>query len=376
MRNLAHRMIACALPALLSGLVGTSARAADTNTFHVRPACGGEDRCFTQVQAAVDAADRADAASWALIDIAPGEYREKVVVKRGHLRLIGRGAARTRLRFDAVAETSGHYDRGGWGTAGSATLTIGGDDVVVQGLTIENGYDYLANDALPAGDPRKIGNSQGVALQLDVNSDRVLLDRVALIGNQDTVFTRGKRAVVRHSLISGNIDFIFGNGMLLIEDSEIRSRRRAVTIAPGDFHSFVAAPSTPLSQPLGIVFHRSRLTSEPGVPEGSVALGRPWHPTSVFPDGRYADPNAIGQVSFIDCTMGAHIHPDHWTSMAGTARNGAKTQIFRPEESRFSEAGSTGAGARTNGRIRIAWQDQPTISQVRRLFFTGWQIRR
>ena len=69
--------------------------------------------------------------------------------------------------------------------------------------------------------------------------------------------------------------------------------------------SIVAAPSTPLAQAIGIVVYRSRLTREPGVPDGTVALGRPWHPTRNFPDGRYADPGAVGQASYIDCYMDA-----------------------------------------------------------------------
>lgn len=344
---------------------------ASTTTYRVQQQCRGEARCFQTIRAAIEAADRIPRGTWVDIRVAAGNYREKIVLARGRVRLTGAGAERTRLHFDAVAKTAGRFDRAGWGTAGSATLTIDGDDVLVRGLTVENDYDYLANDALPSGDPRKIGDSQGVALQLDSNSDRVLLDRVSLIGNQDTVFTRGKRAVIRRSLVAGNVDFVFGSGMLLIEDSEVRSRRRSAPVPTGDFASFIAAPSTPLRQRFGLVFHRSRLTREPGVADRSVALARPWHPTTLFPDGRYADPDAIGQTAFIDCFMDRHIHPDHWTSMAGTARDGTKTRIFRPEESRFFESGSTGPGARSNGKVR---SPGPTtdMEEVRRVLRRDW----
>lgn len=355
-------------------LAAASAHAAPTpdTSYSVRKQCGRLARCFPTIQAALDASAHADPAAWVSIDVGPGTFHEKIVLTRNRTRLTGQGADRTRLEFDAVAETAGHFDRAGWGTAGSATLTIDGDEMVVRGLTIENSFDYLANDALSKGDPRKIDNSQGVALQLDMHSDRVLLDRVALVGNQDTLFTRGRRAWIRNSLVAGNIDFIFGNGMLLIEDSEIRTRRRAAPSPAGDFASFVAAPSTPLAQPYGLVFHRARLTREPGVADGSVALARPWHPTTVFADGRYADPNAVGQTSFIDCDLGPHIHPAHWTSMAGTARDGTKTALFRAEESRFSEEGSTGPGARSGGSA-IAWKQRPRIDAVRAVMFEGWK---
>lgn len=361
---------------LLAMLAGTAtAEGARVDAYHVRTDCGAMRHCFPHIQAALDAAERDTSGRWITVDVGAGDFREKVVLKRNRVRLTGKGIGRTRLFFDAVAEYAGRYDRANWGTAGSATLTIDGDEVAIAGMTIENRFDYLANDALPAGDPRKIDNSQGVAVMLDVHSDRVAFDRVAILGYQDTLFTRGKRAVVRNSLIAGNIDFIFGSGMMLIEDSAIRSRRRAVPTGPGDFASFVTAPSTPLAQPFGIVVYRSRLTREAGVGDGTVALGRPWHPTTTFPDGRYADPQAVGQAAFIDCYMDAHIHPDHWTGMAGTARDGTKSRIFQPSESRFFERGSRGPGARHRD-VGVTDDHAIDIAAVRRAMARDWSPMR
>lgn len=358
-----------ALAILFLGLSLTGAPDARAGaTFQVRQHCGERARCFTSIVAALAAAERDRTDQWVTIDIGPGAFREKPTIRRARTRLVGRGASGTRLHFDAVAEHAAGYDRGRWGTAGSATLTVAADEVRVAGMTIENDFDYLANDALPEGDPRKISNSQAVAVTLDTPSDRVVFDRVALLGYQDTLFTRGKRAIIRNSLIAGNVDFIFGNGALLIQDSEIRTRRRGADTKGEPFASFVTAPSTPISQPIGIVLYRSRLTREAGVADGSVALGRPWHPTTVFPDGRYADPAAIGQAVFIDCTMDAHIHRDGWASMPGTARDGTKTAIFRPQDSRFAEIRSRGPGARRRD-IGITWKDVPDIAAVRRAMF-------
>ncbi len=340
--------------------------------YSVSAGCNAAPRCHAQLQAALDAAERDQSGRWILIDVAPGQYREKVTVRRGRVHIRGAGLERTRLHFDAVAETSGHYHRRHWGTPGSATLTIDADEVVVEDIAVENTFDYLANDALPDGDPKKLGNSQAVALLLDIHSDRVSLERSALIGYQDTLFANGARALIRDSLISGNVDFIFGNGQVLIEDSIVQSRRRAVTGEAGVLQSFIVAPSTPKSQSMGIVIHRSRLTREPGVPDGSVALGRPWHPTTTFSDGRYADPDAIGQASFIDCTMDSHVSREGWTSMNGTARDGTKTAVFRPQDSRFSESGSRGPGARGRVDIGIQWRSTLTLAQMRHEFFEGW----
>lgn len=359
------------LAALLFWSIGTGVAASASSDYQVRSSCQGHARCFTRVQAALDAAERDLSPGWVRIRIAPGEYREKLILRRNRLRLIGAGAQRTRLHFDAVAEHSGHYDRDGWGTAGSATLTITAQDVNISNLSVENRFDYPANRALSTNDPGKISASQALAVQLDSDSDRIVFDHVSLLGYHDTFFTRGKRALFRNGLIAGNVDFIFGSGMLLIEDSIIRSRPRDRGKGAEGFEGFITAPSTPIGQAIGIVIYRSRLTREDGVPDGSVALGRPWHPTKSFADGRYADPDAIGQASFIDCIMQAHIHPDGWTSMAGTAPDGSKTRIFTPQDSRFHEAGSTGPGSRRRGNDRT-WSDRATIAEVRKIIFAEW----
>lgn len=361
------------LVGIASTIIAGPANAAAADTLLVAQHCGDQARpCYTSLQNALDAAERSAADGWITIRIAPGEYREKPVVRRGKVRLVGSGRERTKIKFGAVAQTAGHYHRANWGTPGSATLTIDAADVSVSGMTIENTFDYLGNDKRLQNDPKKIGNPQGVAVLLDVHSDRVAIDRSSIIGYQDTLFANGGRAVVRRSLITGNVDFIFGDGQLLIEHSEIRTRARSAALEQGEFHSFIAAPSTPRTRPMGIVFYASHLTREIGVPDQSVALARPWHPTKRFPDGRYADPDAIGHAVFIDCVLDAHIHPDHWASMNGTARDGTMTSVFRPQDSRFHEAGSRGPGAKTHD-IGMQMSVDANVDEYRKILFKGWR---
>lgn len=339
-------------------------------SLEVSKDCGARPLCHATLGAALQAASAEPADRPVRIAMGPGNFKERVVAERSNLVITGAGRDRTRLHHDLVAEHAAALHRDRWGTAGSATLTITGKDVAVSDLTVENDFDYLANDALPSDDPRKIGNSQALAVLLDTASDKVRFDRVAMLGYQDTLFAHGGRAYVRDSLIAGNVDFIFGDGQLLIEDSELRTRRRAAAEADG-FDSFLLAPSTPITQSVGILVHRSRLTREDGVRDASIALARPWHPTTKFADGRYADPNAIGQAIFVDCWMDAHIHPDHWASMAGTARSGAKTDIFTPQSSRFWESGSTGPGARKVD-IGMTWQPPMPFVAMRDSVLDGW----
>lgn len=340
-------------------------------TYRVQSDCTRIARCFNRVQHALDAIQSAASDEWVNLQVGPGDYYEKIYVQSSKLRIIGAGRDVTRIYYDAVAQSAGKYHRHQWGTPGSATLSINATDVTLENLTIENTFDYLVNDALPATDPRKLKHSQGVALLLDRHSDRVFLNHVVLKAYQDTLFANGKRAYVLNSTIAGNVDFIFGNGQLLIEDSVVTSRPRGRVFRPGQIQSSITAPSTPLSQKIGIVLHRSALTREEGVPERSVTLGRPWHPTTTFSDGRYADPSAVGQASFIDCFMEAHINEQHWSSMRGTARDGSKTAVFRPQASRFFESGSSGPGAR-HVDLGIEWTQALSIDEVYRELFRDW----
>jgi pectinesterase len=366
------KMILSSALAFMLALAPSNGAATAPVELRVSHTCAAAARCFASIGAALASVQDGAGQDWVTIRVEPGDYREKVTIARSKVRLIGSGTARTRLHFNAVAQTAGHYHRNGWGTPGSATLTVDASDVMVSGMTIANDYDYLTNDALADGDKTKIGNPQAAAFLADVHSDRVTVQDSALLGYQDTLFANGRRLYVKDSLIAGNIDFIFGNGMVLIERSEIRSRRRAADTRDEPFQSFIAAPSTLLDQPVGIVIYRSRLTREAGVPDGAVALARPWHPTTRFADGRYANPEAVGQASFIDCYMDTHIAEDHWATMKGTARDGTMTDVFRPQDSRFFEHGSTGPGARRRD-IGMPLQGLGDIRAVRRIVFDGWQ---
>jgi pectinesterase len=70
---------------------------------------------------------------------------------------------------------------------------------------------------------------------------------------------------------------------------------------------------------------------------GSVYLGRPWRPSSAFPDGRYGDPRYVGMAAFLDCWMDDHIAPAGWTEMWYTGKDGNPRTMLQPEDARFSQ---------------------------------------
>jgi pectinesterase len=298
---------------------------------------------YPTVSAALAAAPKAGRYRVALL---AGDYYEKVTIERDQVSLIGlsSGNAKPRIYFYAYAAMAGQYHRDDWGTPGSATVTVNARNTVLSNLHIENTFDFLSNDALPKAHPDRVRHSQAVALLLDVDSDLTYINDSRIDGYQDTVFADGGRSYFYQSTVSGNVDFIFGDGLAVFDQCEIRSRTRGKPFASGDIQGHITAPSTNIAQPFGLVFLRSRLTRETGVPDHSTSLGRPWHPTTTFADGRYADPQAIGSAIYVDTWMDAHITADGWASMNGTARDGSKSRVFTPAESRFFEWASSGPG--------------------------------
>jgi pectinesterase len=294
---------------------------------------------YRSLQAAIDAVPENSAKPYRIY-IAPGVYREKLRLSKSNLQLIGAGRDKTRLVYNDYA---GKPTESGQTltTPGSATLTVIGSDVRLEKLSVENGFDFLANDGLAAEDPKKVSDSQAVALFIDGAADRVLVRDVAILGFQDTLFVNAGRVWFDKVLVAGNVDFIFGKGNSLFTDSEIKTLARA---KPGNPHGYITAPSTQLASEFGLTFINCKLTRDGSVADNSVPLGRPWHPTTQFSDGRYADPNAIGKTVFINTWMDAHIARDGWYPMSGLTKEGGRS-AFLPENSRFFEYGSTGPGA-------------------------------
>lgn len=333
---------------------------------------GDAPDAYSTIQAALDAAPTNEAVRYRIL-IKAGHYKEKLNITRANIEIRGEGATSTIIHFDAYSGQARNYREDNWGTPGSATVSISTTDVHIADLTIENTFDFLTNDGKKARkDPTAIADSQAVALLLDTNSDRVSFSRVTLNGYQDTLFVHGKRAYFYQSTISGNVDFIFGQGNAVFEQSTIITRPRNSKFSEGEIQSFITAPSTNIAQEYGLTFLDCLLMREPGVPDQSVTLGRPWHPTTTFHDGRYADPDAIGKTVFIRTFMDAHINPQGWSSMSGTARSGTERRIFTPEESRFFEYQSTGPGATVNAKRRQLTDEQAAEYSLDKIF-KDWQ---
>jgi pectinesterase len=322
-------------------------------------------RCFTQVQSAIDTAPKNSPVPFK-IKIAAGEYREKIIIDKPYIYLIGESHTRVRIFFDDYAGKEISTGKT-LSTYGSATLTVSSHNILLQSLIIENSFDYLANDALPNDAPQKIAGAQAVALYADTTSDRLQVRKVNLLGYQDTLFVDGGRSWFDQVLVAGNVDFIFGAGNALFTASEIRTRTRGKLIRP---HGYITAPSTDIASAYGFTFVDCQLTRELGVPDNAMALGRPWHPSKNFEDGFYADPGAIGKTVFINTWMDSHVMQEGWGAMSGKNKTGEK-QYFQPESARFFEYKNSGVGALVNEKRRQLTQADAK-DYTREKILAGW----
>ncbi|MEY2594595.1 MAG: hypothetical protein RI972_2284 [Pseudomonadota bacterium] len=279
------------------------------------------------VQAAVDAiparaADAAAQRTW-VIRIRPGVYRGPLCVQgKAPLRMFGEPGAAGLVtlvddRHHSLPKRAGAAAHPclppspaqQHGTSGSATVVIASPDVLLAHLTI-------VNQATQPGRPAVNDGAQAVALM--TLADRIQLEDVRLVSHQDTFYvkrpapTEPARVFVRGSVIEGDVDFVFGNATLVIDDSTLVSRTDRLRARPG---GVVLAPSTPAQAELGFLVQRSRFVADRPLPPGSVSLGRAWD-EGVAPGTWRAGASPNGQAVVRDSALGPHIGP--WT--ASTSR--------------------------------------------------------
>lgn len=261
---------------------------------------------YRSISAALEAAERCvpDATVPVRVLVAPGEYRERVEIRRPHVTLEGETADSVRIVGGLGAKMpseDGSGQDGRLGTFRTYTVLVDADDVTLAGLTIENN----------AGDGREVG--QAIALYAD--GDRLVVDVCCIKGHQDTLFLgplplreakpggfigpkqfaprRVGRQYFRRCRIEGDVDFIFGGARAYFEGCEIRSLNRDM-----DVNGYVTAASTPQGEPYGFVFHGCSFTADEGIAPGSVYLGRPWREWA--------------QTVLLECWLGPHISLEGW----------------------------------------------------------------
>lgn len=278
------------------------------------------------VQAVIDRvpAEGKDGARRWVIQIQPGTYRGPVCIKdKAPIALIGSALDASAVvlvdnRFSGKPKGENEPAHPCWpelgktsvGTSGSTTMLVQSNDVQLISLTIAND----AMDGVRRGEayPPGVGESGGAqAVALTLMGDRIQLDNARLLGHQDTLYAKRAapdkpaRQLIRHSLIAGDVDFIFGNAVLVIEHSTILTRANRRKPGHG---GIILAPSTAPDVAQGFLVTHSRLVGEPGIEPGATALGRAWDAgvkAGTWQAG--ASPNGVAVVR--DSEIGAHVGP-------------------------------------------------------------------
>ncbi|WP_340034601.1 pectinesterase family protein [Paenibacillus sp. FSL H3-0302] len=265
---------------------------------------GKESFCaYHTIQEAVDSLEQGPSGQADTLYILSGVYKEAVRIYRSNLTIIGIGYVEIVMnRYAKERDEAGEEIN----TFSTPTLFLGGSHLVLENLVITNN----------AGQGENIG--QAVAVY--ANCDQTVFRNCTLKGYQDTLFTgplppapkerstfggiplrehhAQYRQLYQHCYIEGTVDFIFGGATAYFDRCEIRSLCHSENQA-----GYITAASTPEGQSYGYIFKNCFLTAATDI--APVFLGRPWR--------EYA------KTVFVDCQLGAHIHPLGWDNWDNTA---------------------------------------------------------
>ncbi|MFM2484938.1 pectinesterase family protein [Celerinatantimonas yamalensis] len=309
----------------------------------VSPAFSSQDESahhYSKITQAIAAAQAAGREHYTIY-VKDGVYNEKFEIKVPGVQLIGQDRDKTIIEYNSASGMK-RPDGKKWGTSGSYVLRVSADNVTLKNLTVRNSFNYPANDAKPQSDPTKIRSSQAVALEVNKNANHVKVEQVVMDGYQDTVLVKaGSTTYFKDCVVKGNVDFIFGGGTAVFDHCNVIARNRAAGYIP---MGYITAPSTDVHTPYGLVFINSRIEKEAGVPKDSYGLGRPWHPTRTFKDGRYADPEAIGATLYVNCYLGDHLFG--WDKMSGWTKDHEVQWFYPDKDARFFGYHNYGPGAK------------------------------
>ncbi len=298
------------------------------------------------VQAAIDAVTAKGGTERVYILVKPGVYRGQVCMKDTapvtlygldndptKVVIVNNIGAGTKKDKEVTANAcEGRKGADTYGTSGSTTFLAYADGFQAKNLTFSNDYDESVN-------PKS--GTQAVAL--NTRGDKVILDNVRLLGNQDTLMMKSlnvgtiARAYVTNSYIEGDVDFVFSRALTVFDKVEFKS----LTNREGSEGGFVFAPSHPQNYTYGFLVTNSKFTSDANKDGKKISLGRAWDDSGgvyTAKDGSKFLPN--GMVVIRSSYIGAHIDAESpWNKAASTSRpfdsEKAQTVKFGKEDATF-----------------------------------------
>ncbi|XP_058767118.1 pectinesterase-like [Vicia villosa] len=270
-------------------------------------ATDGSGKFKTVAEAVASAPDNGKATY--VIYVKKGTYKENIEVgaKKTNVMLVGDG-------MDATIITGNLNFIDGTTTFKSATVAAVGDSFIAQDIWFQN-----------SAGPEK---HQAVALR--VGADRSVINRCRIDAFQDTLYAHSNRQFYRDSVITGTVDFIFGNAAVVFQKCKLVARKPM----SNQNNMFTAQGREDPGQNTGTSIQQCDLTPSSDLKPvaGSIKtfLGRPWKKFS----------RTVVLQSFLD----SHIDPTGWAEWDAASKDFLQTLYY-------GEYMNNGPGAGTGKRV-------------------------
>ncbi|XP_059317037.1 pectinesterase-like [Lycium ferocissimum] len=265
-----------------------------------------------------------------IVYVKAGEYNEQVIIdkKKPNVFIYGDGAGKTIITSDKNVYIAKYS------TQDSATVSAVGQGFIAKGITFRN----------TAGPP----GQQAVALRIQGDMSAVFDCNIE--GYQDTLYYQTHRQFYRNCVISGTIDFIFGKGTAVIQDSTIILRKPGVD---QKWNTITSDGREIQSQPTGLALQNCKITAENELLSTKIVenyLGRPWKAYST---------NVV-----MESEIGEFIKPEGWMIWD-------KEQFHQTCE--CYEYGNKGPGAGTSARNKL-FKNFKVLSQQEATKYTAGAV--
>ncbi|XP_058108748.1 pectinesterase-like [Magnolia sinica] len=259
-----------------------------------------------------------------VIYIKEGTYKETVMVtkKMVNVSMYGDGSRKT-----IITGNKNYVD--GVRTFKTATFAAIGEGFMAQGIGFRN----------------TAGAAKHQAVALRVQSDRSIFLNCRMEGYQDTLYTQTHRQFYRSCVVAGTIDFIFGDGAVVLQNCILVVRK------PLDNQQNIvtAQGRTERHETTGIVIQNCRIIPDRKmIPLKNTIksyLGRPWKEYS--------------RTIIMESKIGDLIHPDGWLAWDGD---------FALKTLYYAEYNNKGPGSNTTARVK--WPGYKKITMERAMKYT------
>jgi pectin methylesterase-like acyl-CoA thioesterase len=302
----------------------STAAAAPTNKSAVGVALDGSAP-FCSLQGALDFIPASNTAA-VTVSVANGTYHE-IVYFKSKSNVTIQGASESGTIIEGTNNNNLNPS-----TKGRALFGADG----TNGLTINNLTVYNQTPQ---------GGSQAEALRLET-CDKCVVTNSTIVSYQDTLLWDG-RIYAKNDLIEGNVDYVWGGGVVYFDSCEIRTINRSGGVivqarnAAGAYgYVFVNCKLTSDSASTGIALARIDLTAYPG-----------------------------SMVAYVNCQMTSNIAPVGWTITAGTD---ASQLRFWEYQSVTPSGSPVDVSKRYAGSMQISASEAATLSSPSTVL-SGWQ---